>query len=72
MRRLRTVARMSAVRESEFTDEARRRRAGIHERLAANPMLGVAFGAVFVGPEAIPAEAFEAPAVEAVMGGPIW
>jgi len=72
MRRLRTVARMVAVRESEFTDSARRRRAEIHERLTANPMLGIAFGAAFAGPEAIPAEAFEDRFVEAVMGGPIW
>jgi menaquinone-9 beta-reductase len=72
MRRLRTVARMVAVRESEFTDAARRRRAEIHERLSANPMLGVTFGAAFAGPEVIPAEAFEDRFVEAVMGGPIW
>lgn len=72
MRRLRTVARMAAVRESEFSESARRRRAGIHERLAANPMLGIAFGAAFFGPDAIPAEAFEDRHVEALMGGPIW
>jgi 2-polyprenyl-6-methoxyphenol hydroxylase-like FAD-dependent oxidoreductase len=72
MRRLRTVARMAAVRESEFTDAARRRRAAIHERIVANPMLGMPFGAAFVGPDALPPEVFEDAFVEEVMGGPIW
>lgn len=72
MRRLRTVARMVAVRESEFTDAARRRRAEIDERLAANPALGIAFAAPMVGPDAIPSEAFEDGFVQRVMGGPIW
>jgi 2-polyprenyl-6-methoxyphenol hydroxylase-like FAD-dependent oxidoreductase len=72
MRRLRTVARMVAVRESEFSEAARRRRIEIHERIAAEPMLGIPFGAAFVGPEAIPAAAFEDAFVERVMGGPIW
>jgi 2-polyprenyl-6-methoxyphenol hydroxylase-like FAD-dependent oxidoreductase len=72
MRRLRTVARMAAVRESEFTEAARRRRAEIDERIVANPMLGMPFGAAFVGPEVLPAEVFEDAFVEQVMGGPIW
>lgn len=72
MRRLRIVARMVSIRESEFTDAARRRRLEIHERIAANPMLGIPFGAAFAGPDAIPSEAFEDAFVEHVMGGPIW
>jgi 2-polyprenyl-6-methoxyphenol hydroxylase-like FAD-dependent oxidoreductase len=72
MRRLRIVARMVSIRESEFTDAARRRRREIHERIAANPMFGIPFGAAFAGPDAIPAEAFDDGFVEKVMGGPIW
>ncbi len=72
MRRLRIVARMTAVRDSEFTDAARRRRAEIHERMSTNPTLGVAFSAAFAGPEAIPAQAFEDEFIEQAMAGPIW
>jgi hypothetical protein len=63
---------MVVVRESEFTDAARRRRAGIDERLVANPALGLVFAAAMVGPEVIPREAFEDAFVEHVMRGPIW
>ena len=63
---------MVAVRESEFSDAARRRRAEIDERIVANPMLGMPFGAAFVGPDVLPADVFEDAFVEQVMGGPIW
>ncbi len=72
MRRLRIVARMTAVRDSEFTDAARTRRMAIHERVGTNPMLGAAFGAAFVGPDALPAEVFAPTFIEEAMCGPIW
>ncbi|NJN50414.1 MAG: FAD-dependent monooxygenase [Gammaproteobacteria bacterium] len=72
MRRLRIVARMTAIRDSEFTEAARLRRAKIHERIIANPTLAITAAAAFVGPDALPAEAFDDRLINEVMGGPIW
>ncbi len=72
MSRLRTCARMTALRSSEFGPDADRRRAEIRQRITADGSLGMPFAAAFLGPESLPAEVFETPFVERVMGGPIW
>lgn len=58
LRRLRFVASVVAALESEFTPEAHARRLQFHARRAANPELGLPLFAAFVGPDALPAEAF--------------
>ena len=72
MQRLRTVARMTSIRDSEFDLTARQRRVRIRERLEADPDLGAAFAAAFLGPEVLPAEVFEPDFAADVLGVPLW
>ena len=67
MRRLRLAARFSAVRDCEFGDEADKRRLKLHEAFLSNPMVMGLVAAPIAGPEAFPAEAFNAEALEALL-----
>ncbi len=58
MRRLRFSARMSSVRDAEFTPAARARRGRLHQRSRENPALFSALITPMVGPEALPNEAY--------------
>ena len=58
MRRLRFAAEITSTLDAEFGDAAKARRASYHARSAADPMLGAHVGAVIVGPEMLPPEAF--------------
>jgi len=60
MRRLRFVAALDSSLENEFGPEAESRRARARERQAQDPSLLGWFLAAFVGPDALPAAAFEA------------
>lgn len=59
MRRLRFVAALDSTLENEFGPEAEARRARARERQAADPALLSWFFSVFVGPDALPPEAFD-------------
>jgi 2-polyprenyl-6-methoxyphenol hydroxylase-like FAD-dependent oxidoreductase len=58
MRRLRFSARMSAIRDAEFTPIARARRHRLHQRFVENPMSFPALITPMIGPEALPADAY--------------
>ena len=58
MRRLRFVASLQSVLDSEFTPEAAKRRKSIGERRVADPSLNMVSAAAMVGPERFPAEMF--------------
>ncbi len=72
MARLRTVARLTSLRESAFGDAGRRQREYIHHQLVQTPELATPFLAGFVGPEALPAEVFSDAFTEQLVGSPIW
>jgi 2-polyprenyl-6-methoxyphenol hydroxylase-like FAD-dependent oxidoreductase len=59
MRRLRFSAQLASTMFNEFGDAARARRGRAMERQASNQMLALPFLAAMVGPEALPAAAFE-------------
>lgn len=59
MRRLRFAASLNATLENEFGAEAAARRKLVRQRQEADPLLLLNFLAAFVGPEALPAEAFD-------------
>ena len=58
MKRLRVAAQMDSIVHAEFGPEATARKLRLKEKQAADPTLGMARGAVMVGPELLPAEAF--------------
>ena len=72
MARLRIIARLTSLKDSGFDKAGRQLRRDIHERLHAQPDLGIALAGAFVGPELLPAEVFSAPVTEALVGQPIW
>lgn len=72
MARLRTVARLTSLKESAFGEDGRLLRQQIHDRLTAKPDLNAPFSAGFVGPHNLPAEVFSDAFSEAIVGGPIW
>jgi 2-polyprenyl-6-methoxyphenol hydroxylase-like FAD-dependent oxidoreductase len=72
MSRLRTTARLTSLRDSAFGEDGRQLRLQIHERIAKAPDLLTPFLAAFVGPEALPAEAFTPAFGEQIVGQPIW
>jgi 2-polyprenyl-6-methoxyphenol hydroxylase-like FAD-dependent oxidoreductase len=63
MRRLRFSAHLTSVRNGEFGDEAKARRERANANGAADPMLLLPSLASMVGPDALPAEAFD-PAIK--------
>lgn len=72
MARLRTVARLTSLRDAAFGESGYRQRAEIHERMAANPDMAAPFMAAFAGPDALPAECFADEFVDAIAGAPLW
>lgn len=72
MSRLRTVARLTSLRDAGFGEAVYRQRAEIHQRLAAKPELMTPFMAAFAGPDAVPANCFEDQFLDAIVGEPIW
>jgi 2-polyprenyl-6-methoxyphenol hydroxylase-like FAD-dependent oxidoreductase len=72
MRHLRTIARLTTLRESVFGERGRRMRAAIHERLSRNPALAMPFLGAFVGPDQLPGEVLSDAFAERIAGGPIW
>jgi hypothetical protein len=60
MRRLRFVAALDASLENEFGADAEARRMRAREQQAKDPTLLLWFFAAFAGPDALPAEAFDA------------
>ena len=72
MARLRTVARLTSLRESAFGEKGRALRESIHENVARNQDLATPYMAGFIGPHNLPAEVFSAPFVEQIVGQPIW
>jgi 2-polyprenyl-6-methoxyphenol hydroxylase-like FAD-dependent oxidoreductase len=72
MARLRTVARLTSLRESAFGVEGRKLREAIHLRLDQSPDLATPYLAGFVGPEAVPAEVFADAFTQQIVGQPIW
>lgn len=72
MRRLRTVARLTTLRESAFGAGGYALRHTIHERLAANEDLAAPFAAGFTGPFALPGEVFSDEFTTQIVGQPIW
>ena len=67
MRRLRYAARAAAIRDVEFTDEARTRRVRVRQRLERQPELLPIVITPFLGPEHFPAEAFSDTALAALL-----
>jgi menaquinone-9 beta-reductase len=67
LRRLRLSARYMAVRDCEFDPAARARRARLHELGMANPMVVGLLMATIMGPELVPAEAFDENAINALL-----
>lgn len=72
MARLRTVARLTSLRESAFGEAGRALRLNIFERTASNPDLATTFAAGFVGPAALPAEVYSDEFTQQIVGQPIW
>ncbi|NKB98359.1 MAG: NAD(P)-binding protein [Pseudomonadales bacterium] len=72
MARLRTVARLTSLKESAFGQDGAALRVSIHERLANKPDLAAPFSAGFVGPHNLPAEVFSAEFAAEIVGAPIW
>lgn len=67
MRRLRQAARFASVRDCEFDDHARTRRHALHQKVMIDPVVTGLMLAPIIGPEKLPAEAFDEAAVEAVL-----
>jgi 2-polyprenyl-6-methoxyphenol hydroxylase-like FAD-dependent oxidoreductase len=68
MRRLRFVAALDSTLEGEFGPAAEARRVRVRELQAKDPALGLWFLAAFVGPDALPASAFESSVRERLLG----
>ncbi len=69
MRRLRLAGRLASVRDCEFGDEARARRARLFGLFMADPTITGLMMAPIAGPESVPAEAFNEAALEAALRG---
>ena len=72
MSRLRTIARLTSLKDSGFDQAGRKLREDIHNRLTATPDLGAPFAGAFLGPEALPAEVYAPEFTEQIVGRPIW
>ena len=68
MRRLRFVASLLSVRDAEFGPEAAARRARAFERQMMDPSIMLPLMATLLGPDALPAEAFEQAAWDRLLG----
>jgi 2-polyprenyl-6-methoxyphenol hydroxylase-like FAD-dependent oxidoreductase len=67
LRRLRLSARLAAVRDCEFGDEARARRARLHGLFMTDPTVTGLMLAPIAGPDVPPAEAFDEKALETLL-----
>lgn len=67
MRRLRFAAQMDSIMHAEFGPEARKRRAALRARRAADPSFLLALAGVMIGPELLPPDAFDESVREAVL-----
>ena len=67
MRRLRLAGRLAAVRDCEFGEAARARRARLHGMMMVDPIVTGLSMAPIAGPETVPAEAFDEAALEALL-----
>lgn len=72
MSRLRTIARLTSLRDSGFDEDGRALRREIHRRLSENSDLAAPFSGAFVGPEVLPAEVFTPAFTQEIAGQPIW
>ncbi|MGI9327518.1 MAG: FAD-dependent oxidoreductase [Pseudomonadales bacterium] len=72
MSRLRTVARLTSLRDSGFDEEGRALRREIHRRISVKPELATPLIGAFVGPEALPAEVYAPAFTQEIVGKPIW
>jgi 2-polyprenyl-6-methoxyphenol hydroxylase-like FAD-dependent oxidoreductase len=68
MRRLRFVGRLASVRDVEFGPEATVRRARAFARQLQDPTVMLPVMATLMGPDALPAEVFEQPAWDRLLG----
>jgi 2-polyprenyl-6-methoxyphenol hydroxylase-like FAD-dependent oxidoreductase len=67
MRRLRFMARQYSMIWAEFSESAKARRRLIYERVAAEPMLGLPFLVLGLGPNGLPDYAYEQDAWDLMM-----
>jgi 2-polyprenyl-6-methoxyphenol hydroxylase-like FAD-dependent oxidoreductase len=67
MRRLRNIGRLVAIRDAEFTSEARARRARAAQRLQERPEFVQTMMVPVMGPDAFPAEVYAWETVEALL-----
>jgi 2-polyprenyl-6-methoxyphenol hydroxylase-like FAD-dependent oxidoreductase len=67
MRRLRFTAGLATDLRATFTSDARRRRRRFHDLAAAGDEIALPIGATLVGPELIPAHAFQPQAAERLL-----
>lgn len=72
MSRLRTIARLTSLRDSGFDEAGRALRREMHQRIGATPDLGITFAGAFVGPEVLPAEVYAPAFTEQITGQPLW
>lgn len=72
MARLRTIARLTSLKDSGFDAPGRAMREQIHTRLEADADLGMPFAGAFVGPDALPAEVYSPSFTERITGQPLW
>jgi 2-polyprenyl-6-methoxyphenol hydroxylase-like FAD-dependent oxidoreductase len=68
MRRLRHFARVTAVLRCEFDEEGDRRRTEVASRAAHDPITASLFTTGFMGPFAVPDEAFGEPTLKKLFG----
>jgi hypothetical protein len=68
MRRLRISARLTSIMDAEFGDGARQRRAWMHRKRRAMAPESMALLTPFVGPDALPMEAYSDEAIAALVG----
>jgi hypothetical protein len=64
---MRNIGRFAAVRDSEFTPEARERRKRVAARIAERPELMASVQAPFVGPDILPPPAYEMETISALL-----
>jgi 2-polyprenyl-6-methoxyphenol hydroxylase-like FAD-dependent oxidoreductase len=67
LRRMRNIGRFAAVRDSEFTPEARERRKRVAARIQQRPELMASVQAPFVGPDILPTQAYEMETISALL-----
>ena len=72
MSRLRTIARLTSLRDSGFDAAGQALRRQIHQRIEQKPERATLFAGAFVGPEALPAEVYSPAFTQEVVGQPIW